>query len=118
MVTKILAKANKSFYWEGQEGSFGKSRQTVFAGRNYPDFIITSPYLIAIEYKKGSTSALVKQVIGQSVMHTLSGQFDYVYTLFQDENPDKKIKNSISDDIETNILSVFKRDFNIFAYFN
>ena len=41
-----IAKANKSFYWEGQEGKFGKERERIFGTRNYPDFIITEPYLI------------------------------------------------------------------------
>ena len=45
-----IAKANKSFYWEGQEGRYGKDREQIFGTRNYPDFIITAPYLIAIEW--------------------------------------------------------------------
>ena len=39
------AKANKSFYWEGQEGRYGNQGKTTFGSRNYPDFIITNPYL-------------------------------------------------------------------------
>ena len=35
------AKANKSFYWEGEEGIYGRERETTFGSRNYPDFIIT-----------------------------------------------------------------------------
>ena len=48
--TDAIAKANKSFYWEGQEGRYGKQRQSTFGTRNYPDFIITDPYLIAMSY--------------------------------------------------------------------
>ena len=48
--TDNVAKAHKSFYWEGQEGLYGKARETTFGSRNYPDFIITDPYLMAIEY--------------------------------------------------------------------
>lgn len=29
-------KANKSFYWEGQEGKYGKERASTFGARNYP----------------------------------------------------------------------------------
>ena len=36
-------KSNKSFYWEGQEGQYGKKREPTFASRNYPDFIIKKP---------------------------------------------------------------------------
>lgn len=28
-----IAKANKSFYWEGQEGKYGKERPTTFGAR-------------------------------------------------------------------------------------
>ena len=42
-------KANRSFYWEGQEGRYGKQRGTIFGSRSYPDFIITAPYLVAVE---------------------------------------------------------------------
>ncbi len=47
-----IVKATKSFYWEGQEGPFGKERKRIFGTRNYPDFIIKAPYLIAIEYNR------------------------------------------------------------------
>lgn len=112
-----VAKANKSFYWEGQEGNYGNAREPVFAGRNYPDFIITDPYLIAIEYKQGRTGSLVKQAIGQSMMHTMSGQFDYVYILFHDENADKKIEKSVNGDIEKNIMNTCEKQFNVFLKF-
>ncbi len=115
--TDYVAKANKSFYWEGQEGTYGNARDTVFAGRNYPDFIITDPYLVAIEYKQGSTGSLVKQAIGQSMMHTMSEQFDFVYILFHDENKDKKIEDSVNGKIEKNILKTVEKDFNVFLKF-
>ena len=70
-----VAKANKSFYWEGQEGEYGNSRATTFGSRNYPDFIVTDPYLIAIEYKQSANGSTVKQGIGQSIMHTLCEDF-------------------------------------------
>ena len=46
-------KANNSFYWEGEEGKYKIKKVETFASRSYPDFIITEPYKIAIEYKKG-----------------------------------------------------------------
>lgn len=61
-----VAKANKSFYWEGQEGQFGKCRPMTFAARNYPDFIIEKPYLIAVEYKQSPNGSTIKQGIGAS----------------------------------------------------
>jgi len=110
-------KANKSFYWEGQEGQYGKERSMTFASRNYPDFIVTKPYLLAIEYKQGSTGSLVKQAIGQSLMHTLSGDFDFVYVLFHDENKDKRIELSSKDDTESKIINKVWKDFNVFVSF-
>ncbi len=84
-----VKKANGSFYWESQEGKYVKGRRKTFGARNYPDFIITDPYLIAIEYKQNENGSTVKQGIGQSIMHTLTGDFDYVYYLFHDQNGDK-----------------------------
>lgn len=108
-----VAKANKSFYWEGQEGQYGKERKTTFGTRNYPDFIITSPYLIAIEYKQSQSGSTVKHGIGQSIMHTLCEEFHYVYYLFHDENKDKRIEISIKDDRESFIINKMWEDFNV-----
>lgn len=110
-----IAKAHNSFYWEGQEGVYGRERNLTFGARNYPDFIVTKPYLLAIEYKKGTNGGLVKQGIGQSIMHTLSGDFDYVYYLFHDQNKDKRIMNSMKQDKEKAILSKMQREFNVFV---
>ena len=111
------AKAHRSFYWEAQEGEYGKKRATTFSSRNYPDFIITSPYLLAVEYKQGTNGSLVKQAIGQSMMHTLSGDFDYVYVLFHDENTDKRIEHSIIQDKEKIIINKIWDDFNVLLKF-
>ena len=112
-----IAKANKSFYWEGQEGRYGKERPTTFGSRNYPDFIITDPYLIAIEYKQSPNGSTVKQGVGQSVMHTLAGEFDFVYYLFQDESKGEQIKNSAGNEAEAFILDTLRDRFNVFIYF-
>ena len=97
--------ANKYFYWESQEGSYKKKRLESFSSRNYPDFIITTPYNIAIEYKQGGTGSIVKQGIGQSVMHTLGGEFDFVYCLIHDESKEKYILNSSNNDKEKMMIN-------------
>ena len=112
-----VAKANKSFYWEGQEGQYGKDRKTTFGTRNYPDFIITSPYLIAIEYKQSQSGSTVKQGIGQSIMHTLCEEFHFVYYLFHDENKDKRIEKSKEDKRESFIIDKMWDDFNVLIKF-
>lgn len=109
-----IAKAHKSFYWEGQEGNFGKVRATTFGARNYPDFIITCPYLIAIEYKQSLNGSTVKQGIGQSIMHTMTEDFHYVYYLFHDENSDKRIEKSIQNEKENFIIKKMWKDFNVY----
>jgi len=111
------AKANKSFYWEGQEGEYGRKRETTFGSRNYPDFIVTEPYRVAIEYKQSDNGSTVKHGIGQSIMHTLSDEFDYVYYLFHDESKDNRIHNSIKRDIEAFIIETMWRDCNVFIRF-
>ncbi len=113
----FTGKAYKSFYWEGQEGKFGKERSTTFGARNYPDFIITAPYLVAIEYKQSPNGSIVKQGIGQSLMHTLTEDFHYVYYLFHDESKDKKIEKSIKNKSEKYILNKMWTDFNVFIRF-
>ncbi|TNE63132.1 MAG: hypothetical protein EP335_10820 [Alphaproteobacteria bacterium] len=112
-----VAKANKAFYWEGQEGKFGRERAATFASRNYPDFIIEEPYLLAIEYKQSQSGSLVKQAIGQAIMHTMSGDFDFVYVLFHDQNKDKKIEKSAQKECEHEIIEKIKKDFNVFLRF-
>lgn len=109
----FVGKANKSFYWEGQEGRYGKDRSTLFGSRNYPDFIITEPYLVAVEYKQSSNGSTVKRGIGQSIMHTMCGDFDYVYFLFHDQNKDKRIESSIKQQTERAVLNKIWTDFNV-----
>ena len=109
----FTAKAHSSFYWESQEGKYGRERASTFASRNYPDFIITAPYLIAIEYKQGPNGSLVKTAIGQSLMHTLSNDFDFVYVLFHDENKDKRIEKSITQQKERRVMKNVWDNFNV-----
>lgn len=112
-----VAKANRSFYWEGQEGTFGKIRETTFGSRNYPDFIIKSPYSVVIEYKQDRSGSVVKHGIGQSIMHTLSGDFDFVDYLFHDESKDKRIEKSATGHPEAAIIEQMWSDFNVFIRF-
>jgi len=112
---EILAK--KYFYWEGQEGGFDKIKKKTFASKNYPDFIIFKPCKIAIEYKKSSNGSVVKQAIGQSIMHTLCDEFEFVYCLFQDENKKKKILESVKNENEGMILKKLWDDYNVWMEF-
>ena len=112
-----VAKANQSFYWEGQEGEYGKERKTTFGSRNYPDFIVTKPYLIAVEYKQSGNGSTVKQGIGQSIMHTLCEDFHYVYYLFHDQSKDKRIEKSAAGQAESSIIDRMWSEFNVFIKF-
>ena len=51
--------------------------------------------MIAIEYKKNGSGSIVKQGLGQCLMHTLGGEFDFVYCLIHDESQNKKFVKSI-----------------------
>jgi hypothetical protein len=115
--TDYLAKSYKSFYWEGQEGKYGKERSMLFGARNYPDFIVTEPYLVAIEYKQSQNGSTIKQGVGQSIMHTLSGDFDYVYFLFHDQRKDKRIEKSLQKESEKSIIDKMWSDFNLYIKF-
>ncbi|MFO8054777.1 MAG: hypothetical protein R6U19_06395 [Bacteroidales bacterium] len=113
----VEAKAIKSFYWEGQEGLYGKERTKTFGSRNYPDYIITDPYIIAVEYKQSAYGSTVKHGVGQCLMHTLCDEFDYVYYLFHDQNKDKRIENSIDNKKESKIIRKMWDDFNVMIKF-
>jgi len=109
------AKSNRAFYWEGEPGSYGRGREKTFGSRNYPDFIIKDPYLIAIEYKKDTNGSTVKRGIGQSIMYTISGDFHYVYYLFQDESNNHEIYNSYeTGSKEKKVLNLIWNNFNVF----
>lgn len=113
----FVAKANQSFYWEGQEGKYGRGRTKTFGARNYPDFIITDPYLVAIEYKQSPNGSTVKQGVGQSILHALCGDFDFVYYLFHDESPDKRIERSTRNELEKSITACVWSNFNVMLRF-
>ena len=110
-------KAFKSFYWEGQEGKFGKARHPTFGARNYPDFIITAPYLVAIEYKQSPYGSTVKHGIGQSIMHTMTEDFEFVYYLFHDQSKEKNIEKSLKEEKEQRIIKELWQRFNLFIRF-
>lgn len=113
----FTGKANQAFYWEGQEGRFGRERATTFGARNYPDFIITEPYLVALEYKQSPNGSVVKHGIGQSIMYTMCGDFDFVYYLFHDESEDKRIEKSAKQPLESEITDKIWSDFNVYLRF-
>ena len=110
-----IKKAHKSFYWEGQEGKYGNEREATFGARNYPDFVITDPYLVAIEYKQSPDLSTVKQGIGRSLMHTMTEDFHYAYFLFHDESKEKNINTSVSHDKGKQFLEELWSEFNVFA---
>lgn len=46
----------------------------------------------------------MKHGIGQSIIHTLCGEYDFVYLLFQDESKDKRILKSVDFECERYII--------------
>ncbi len=59
----------------------------------------------------------MKQLIGQSIVHTLSDEFDFVYCLFQDESEGKKITKSVGNDAENAIITRMRDEFNLYLRF-
>lgn len=109
--------ANDAFYWEGQEGKYGSDKILTFGSKNYPDFIVTKPYVIAIEYKQSPSGSTLKHGIGQSIMHTLCEEFHYVYLLFHDQSEDKRIQGSEGNEKESYIIEKMWSEFNVMIRF-
>lgn len=76
-------------------GFISDQYKKIFILKNYPNFIIFKTHKITIEYKKSSNGSVVKQAIGQCIMHTLCDEFEFVYCLFQDENKKRKFWNQL-----------------------
>lgn len=112
----VQEKVRDIFYWEGQDGQYSEPKINVFGSRNYPDFIFKAPYKIAIEYKQSASGALMKQGIGQALMHTLSGEFDFAYLLFHDQTQGQAIRNSSKNPLEAGIGDLLWRDFNVYLH--
>ena len=115
-VVDFEGKAHDSFYWEGQEGRNKDKRKGTFGAFGYPDFIIRRPYNVAIEYKQSPNGSTVKHGIGQSILHTMTGEHDFVYFLFRDQSEDHKIVESVKDNNknrETEIIDTLWNDFNV-----
>ena len=106
-------KAHKSFYWEGEEGRDKSKKKNLFGSFNYPDFIIKKPYKIAVEYKQSPNGSVVKQGIGQSIMHTTSGDYDFAYLLIHDQSNGKRVKDSVVNETETGIIDNLWKEYNI-----
>ena len=71
-------------------------------------------YLIAVEYKQSQNGSTIKQGIGQSIMHTLCEDFHFVYYLFHDQNKDKRILKSVSNEIESYVIDKMWKDYNVY----
>jgi hypothetical protein len=101
----VITKANEALNWEGKESEDDDSQSPVFGEITYPDFVIDDPYLIAVVYKEGDNVYELKQGIAESLIYTLSGDFDFVYFLFHDQTQDKKIERSVDYKLESFIVA-------------
>ena len=50
-------------------------------------------------------------------MHTMGGEFDFVYCLIHDESQNKKMLKSIINEKEKIIIQKIKEDYNVFMKF-
>ena len=69
--------------------------------------------MIAIEYKKSGSGSIVKQGLGQCLIHTLGGEFDFVDCLIHDESQNKKIVKSIKNEKGNIIIQKYWKDYNV-----
>lgn len=87
-------KADEALYWEGDRRITINNIQ--FLGTQHrPDFVVALPNLrIAVEIKLAGIGSQVREGIGQSLVYTASGQFDFVIYILVDITRDKKLKAS------------------------
>jgi hypothetical protein len=101
----VITKASEALNWEGKESEDDDLQSPVFGEITYPDFVIDDPYLIAVVYKEGDNVYELKQGIAESLIYTLSGDFDFAYFLFHDKTQDKKIARSVDYKLESFIVA-------------
>ena len=108
-------KATEASYWEGNKKTKGAAKM-IFGGRNYPDMIIYEPYRIAIEYKLTDSGSVVKQGIGQCMMYTMSGEYDFALLVYHDRTKEKTICSASKKQQEKLIIEELKKS-NVFVCF-
>lgn len=87
-------KADEALYWEGDRRITINNVQFLGA-QHRPDFVVALPNLrVAVEIKLAGVGSQVREGIGQSLVYTASGQFDFVIYILVDVTPDKKLKAS------------------------
>lgn len=103
--TNPVEKTRNSLILDRLDEHYQVDGTPVFGEICIPTFIILKPYRLAIEYRQGNRASALKEGIGQSILHTVSGRYDFAYFLFHDLNKNKRIMTSNDYRLESSIVS-------------
>lgn len=109
----LKRKAADSLLWEGDVKT--TINHIRFLGvQHRPDFKIQVANLnVAVEVKRGESGGAVREGIGQSMVYAASEDFDFVVYLFVDTSRDKKIRESLSRQLEKGFVDSLWRNYNV-----
>lgn len=107
-------KAKLTLLWEGNKNT--TVNNTLFLGTFHrPDLVLEfeEGLRIAIEIKRGETGAAIREGVGQAVIYTSSGAYDFTVLLFIDTSKEGKIVHSINGEHEKKFIEKIWLDNNV-----
>jgi len=109
----IQRKAKVSLFWEGDVNTTINNIR--FLGvQHRPDFMVkVGGIRVAIEVKRGDSGYAVREGLGQSLVYASCEDFDFVVYLFVDTSKDKKIRGSLSRDLDAAFIQSLWDEHNI-----
>jgi len=106
-----IQKAKNILLWESNKKTTVNNFQ-LFGVQHRPDFVIKmDDYSIAVEVKRGANGSSIRDGIGQAVCYGKC--YDYVVYLFIDTSSDKRIRNSIKQEVEASIIEELWHNHNV-----
>ena len=103
--------AKNVLLWESNKGQT-LNNVTLFNVQHRPDFVVNMKnYNIAIEIKRGKNGSDLRSGLGQCVVY--SKCYDYVVYLFVDTSSDKRIRDSLTQKKEKEIVDDLWKSYNV-----
>ncbi len=106
-------KAKDALLWEGDVKT-NVSHVRFLGVQHRPDFVVEIGELkIAVEVKRGEKGSAIREGIGQSLVYSCSGKFQFVVYLFVDTSKDKRLRNSLQQSADAAFIESLWNEFNV-----